>query len=272
MYIIQVLEYLQANSGVSLGLGIAGSFLAAAIIAVLSRRITRRLLAISRFTARGRRLSPERQSTLQVLVSNSISAFAFLVALLASLAVAGINANTIVWVVGLFSTAFGLAARPMVSDVLAGITFLFNQTFDIGEKVELIFVGEKIQGVIEAIGLVSSQVRAPTGELYIVPNGEIRLVRNFSRGKFSTVNIVLCVSPDDLSRSLEALKELGEELYNRYDGLIEPWQVLSTSGLSAEKVELTILAKAVLGQAAEIKLELSNGIYDRFKREGIAIQ
>jgi len=272
MNLIPIIAYLKANSAVSLAAGITVSFLAATVIAVLSRRITRRLLALNRFAPKGRRLSPERQNTLQVLISNSISALAFLVALMASLVVAGVQANTIVWVVGLFSTAFGLAARPLVSDVLSGISFLFNQTFDLGEKVELLLAGEKVQGVVEAIGLLGSQVRAPTGELYSVPNGEIRVVRNFSRGKFSTVNIVLCVSPDDLSRSLEALKGLGEELYNRYDGLIEPWQVLSTSGLTGGKVELTILAKAVLGQAPEIKLELSNGIYDRFKREEIPIQ
>ncbi len=272
MNLTPIIAYLKANSAVSLGLGITISFLAATVIAVLSRRITRRLLALNRFAPKGRRLSPERQNTLQVLISNSISALAFLIALLASLAVAGVEANTIVWVVGLFSTAFGLAARPLVSDVLSGLSFLFNQTFDIGEKVELLLAGEKVQGVVEAIGLLGSQVRAPTGELYSVPNGEIRVVRNFSRGKFSTVNIVLCVAPDDLSRSLDALKGLGEELYNRYDGMIEPWQVLSTSGLTGGKVELTILAKAVLGQAADIKLELSNGIYDRFKKEEIPIQ
>jgi moderate conductance mechanosensitive channel len=272
MNISAIYAYLKANSAVSLGLGIALSFMMAVVVAVLSRRITRRLLALNRFAPKGRRISVDRQHTLQVLISNSISALAFLVALLASLAVAGVSANTIVWVVGLFSTAFGLAARPLVSDILAGISFLFNQTFDIGEKVELLLVGEKVQGVIESIGLLGSQVRAPTGELYTVPNGEIRVVRNFSRGKFSTLNIGLCVSPEDMGRSIEALKGLGDEVYNQFDGLIEPWQVLSTSGLTGGKVELTILAKAVLGQAVEIKLVLSNQIYDCFKREGIPIQ
>lgn len=267
-----IIAYLKANSAVSLGIGIAGSFLAAAIIAILSRRITRRILALNRFAPKGRRMSPERRNTLQVLISNSISACAFLIALLASLAVSGVEANTIVWVVGLFSTAFGLAARPLVSDILSGVSFLFNQTFDIGEKVELLLPGERVQGIIESIGLLSSQVRAPTGEMYTVPNGEIRVVRNFSRGKFSMVNIVLCVSPDDMSRSLDTLRGLGEDVYRLYDSMIEPWQVLSASNLSGSRIELTILAKAVLGQAAELKLGLSNSIYERFKQDGIPIQ
>jgi len=264
--------YLKANPALSIALAIALSFLTAAIISTLSRRIINRLFSLNRFAPKERRLSPERQKTLQALISNSITALAFLIALMVSLIAAGVNANTLVWVVGLFATAFGLAAQTLISDILSGITFLFNDAFDIGEKVELLVPEGNVQGVVEAIGLLNSQVRAPTGELYSVPNGKIRLVRNFSRGKFSTVNIVLCVSPDDLSRALDVLKGLGEELYANYEGLLEPWQVRNTSRLAGGKVELTILAKVVTDQAAEIKLELSNAIYDRFKREAIPIQ
>jgi small conductance mechanosensitive channel len=246
-------------------------FAAALVVSILSTTISRRLLGFNRFAPRGRQISVERQHTLQALVSNGIAAMAILIAILASLGLF-VPVNTIVWIVGLFSTAFSLAARPMVSDVLAGLSFIFYESFDIGEKVEYNLPGGNIQGVVERVNLVNSQLRAPTGELYTVPNGEIRVVRNFTRGKFSIVSITLAVSAGDLSRTLDALKALGEEIYQNYHGVIEPWQVLSNSELSGGKVALTVMAKAVFGQAPEVKLELTNRITDCLKQTGIEIQ
>jgi small-conductance mechanosensitive channel len=40
--------------------------------------------------------------------------------------------------VGLFAAAFGLGARPLVSDYLTGVGFLFEDTFDVGEKVDIL--------------------------------------------------------------------------------------------------------------------------------------
>jgi small conductance mechanosensitive channel len=174
-------------------------------------------------------------------------------------------------VLGLFSAAFGIAARPMVSDILSGIGFLFNETFDIGEKVEFVLSTGSLQGVIEEVNLTTTIMRAPTGEQYTLPNGEIRVVRNFSRGKFSQVVVTLYVSLDQLAKALELLKGLGDESFHQLDDQVEPWQVISASNMAATKVELTILAKAVLGKGAELKLQLIDLIHDRLRNEGIKL-
>jgi small-conductance mechanosensitive channel len=114
-------------------------------------------------------------------------------------------------------------------------------------------------------------MRAPTGEQYTLPNGEIRVVRNFSRGKFSQVVVTLYVSLDQLAKALELLKGLGDESFHQLDDQVEPWQVISASNMAATKVELTILAKAVLGKGAELKLQLIDLIHDRLRNEGIKL-
>ena len=86
---------------------------------------------------------------------------------------------------GLFSAGFGLGARPMVSDFLSGIGFMFEDTFDVSEKIEIPGLpGGSVMGLVEAVHLRTTVIRAMSGEPYIVPNGEIRVVRNFSRGDF----------------------------------------------------------------------------------------
>ena len=135
-----------------------------------------------------------------------ISFIVFLIAGMVSLSLF-IPMSTLIWILGLFSAAFGLGARPLVSDLLAGMGFLFSETFDIGEKVEFIIPGNNIQGVIEEVNLTTTLVRAPSGEQFTLPNGEIRIVRNFSRGKFSIVAISMYVSTTDLARATEVLKK-----------------------------------------------------------------
>lgn len=262
---------LQVNlPGTSTFLWIAGFFLLAWLLSWFLRLLVRRILNLSKFTRGGHKTSPERARKLQVLIGSLITFLSFVVATTASLAMF-IPTSTLIWILGLFSAAFGLSARPLVSDLLAGMGFLFSDTFDIGEKVEFEIVGNPIQGVIEQVNLTTTILRAPTGEEFTIPNGEIRIIRNFSRGKFSTVTISLHVSTVALDRCIETLKALGEEIYNGQEELIDPWQVISTAHLATTKVELNIIARAALGQGAEVKLRLIKQIQERMQEEGISL-
>jgi small conductance mechanosensitive channel len=219
-----------------------------------------------RFAPRSHRPRPERQATLQSLIANAISSVAFAAATLVSVG-QFVQADTLIWIVGLFSAAFGLSARPLTSDILSGLSFIFEDTFAVGEKVETLGV----EGIIEAINLRTTWIRSPTGELYIVPNGELRVVRNFSRGRFSTANIKLKIEAADLSRALPLLEELGQEAVSLLPNLLEPWQVISETGTIGQQTELTLLAKARFGKAAEMRPRLLALVQERLAEAGIAL-
>ena len=205
--------------------------------------------------------------TIQSLVTSATSLAAFVAAALASVGLF-VDPDTLVWMVGLFSAAFGLGARPLISDYLAGVSFIFEDTFAVGEKVELPG-GVPVEGVVEAISLRTTSVRANSGELYVVPNGEIRTVRNYSRGKFSIANITLKISASDLGNTLTILEALGNEAVILLPNLIEPWQIISPEGMIGQNTELTLLAKARFGKAAEMRPRLLNFVQERLNEAGI---
>lgn len=128
---------------------IALAFALAWIVHRLAPQIAARLVTIDRFAGHNQKLRAERRSTLRGLLANAISLLAVVVAILFALS-RYVSAQTLVWVVGLFSAAFGLGARPLVNDFLAGISFIFEDTFDVGEKVEILGV----EGVIENVTLL----------------------------------------------------------------------------------------------------------------------
>jgi len=243
-------------------------FLGAVVISFFGGLLARRIVSLGRFAPEARRPSVERTQTLKSLLSSMITFLAFFFAVLLSLSLF-IPVSTLIWVLGLFSAAFGLGAKPLISDLLAGMGFIFNVTFDIGEKVEFLQPGGNIQGVVEEINLTTTLVRSHTGEMYTLPNGEIRIVRNFSRGKFSNANISIFVMPQDVGRATEVLKTMSIEDFSQMDYLMEPFQVIGSTNLSGSKVEIIVAAKATYGKAADLRLTLMNRIQEKFKSEKI---
>lgn len=241
-------------------------FFLAWIVHRLAPLIASRLVQLRRFTPRAHQPGPERQATLQSLVASTISFVAFAAAILASLSLF-IPANTLIWMVGLFSAAFGLGARPVISDFLTGVSLIFEDTFAVGEKVEV----AGVEGVVEEVNLRTTTIRASSGELFVVPNGEVRVVRNFSRGRFSPVEIRLRIAASDLTRALPLLEELGEEAVVLLPNLLEPWQVISESGVVGQQTELSLLTKARFGKAAEMRPRLLALVQERLAEASILL-
>ena len=261
-----IITILTATSWWAIGLRVLFFFLVAWLIHRLSGRLARRIVRISYLAPRGQPVRPERQSTLHSVIASAIGSLAFVAAILATLG-QFVDLDTLVWVVGLFSAAFGLGARPLISDLLAGFGLIFEDTFAVGEKVEILDVA----GVVEAVNLRTTLIRAPSGELYVMPNGEIRVVRNFSRGRFSLLTVKIKVPSAELSRTLPQLEALGKEALTLLPNLLEPWTVLSESGVVGQHTELTLLAKAWFGKAADMRPRLLALLQEQLAEAGIEL-
>ena len=196
----------------------------------------------------------DRMETTRRLISSFITIIAFILATILSLALF-IPADSLFWILGLFTGGFGLALMPLMRDFFTGITFLFEDTFDVGESVQ-INTGVEIDGLVEHVNIRTTSIRARTGELYTIPNGEIRVIRNFSRGHFSTANIVLALESADLTTALNKLDAIREDALLHLPNLLEPWQVISEDGRIGQRVQLKLIAKARYGQAATLRPRL----------------
>jgi small conductance mechanosensitive channel len=209
---------------------------------------------------------PERLTTLRSIVASALSFGALVVALVLTLA-QFVDANTLLWVIGLFSAAFGLGARDFVNDIVAGLGIVLDDIFAVGEKIEI----GGVEGVVEAVTLRMTRLRSPTGELFMVPNGEVRVVRNFSRGRFSAANVTVRVAAGDLPLSLAVLGDLAAEAVELLPDLVEPWRVISPDGHIGRETDLTLVAKARFGRAAELRPRLLALVHERLAEAGVRV-
>jgi small-conductance mechanosensitive channel len=78
--------------------------------------------------------------------------------------------------------ALGFGAQSIVKDTLTGFFILLENQFGVGDTVEIRTPANPILGRVEWLTLRATALRAYDGTLHIVPNGNIVLVSNKSRG------------------------------------------------------------------------------------------
>jgi small conductance mechanosensitive channel len=225
------------------------TFLIAALVArALAWLIWR--IELSRLMIYQRGFSERRQTTLRYLIGSLLNGLAVLITLLIILAMF-IQPSALITALGLLSAGIGIAARPFISDFLGGVVLLFEDQFALGDKVE---IGDKnVSGVVERVSLRTTHIRGDSGELWIVPNGDVRTIRNFTRGSFSPANIRLTVPTAKLDETLALLAEL---IADPGPGVIEPPEIISEDGEIGAMTVLMLKVKAHHGLGPQVRRQL----------------
>lgn len=231
----------------------------------LPRIFARGVLSTVR-AGRSHPLSPQRQKTINSLVRDLTVFLLYLVAAVVSLALF-VDSRGLLTFLGLFSAGFGLGARPVVSDYISGIVFLFEDQYSIGDTVEI----DSVEGTVEHLSLRTTTIRSRSGEVYFVPNGEIRIIRNFSRGVFSLASVHVRVKSNHIQPTMAVLNELVTE-YRRIDNLIEAPRIISEDGVIGSDMSLTLLAKATYGKGVEVRRALIEYINTHLTEAGVEVR
>jgi small-conductance mechanosensitive channel len=231
----------------------------------VAQRLVRRFFWIA-FQTRRVKFGERRARTIESLLMGLTTMIVFIVALVVALAAIGARSDTMLFAIGLFSAGFGLGARPLVSDYLAGITLIFENLYAFGEKVEIM----DVIGTVERVGLRTTEIRADSGELYVVPNGDVRVIRNFARGAFSPATIKISVKPKDLEKALEVLEQFADTAQQRYGTeVIDHAEVISDSGELSSKVPLMLVVRAPFAHGAQMRRRLLADVHNVLADAGI---
>src|SRR5258705_11891344 len=79
---------------------------------------------------------------------------------------------------GLLGVALGFVARTLVRDVLAGFFNLVEKQFSVGDLIEI----NGNAATVEDLTVRCTRLRDFNGFVHFVPNGEMKIVTNRSRG------------------------------------------------------------------------------------------
>jgi small conductance mechanosensitive channel len=154
-----------------------------------------------------RPLDQKTQTLLPLLLSISQYALYFGSAVI-MLGVVGIDTTPILAGAGIIGLAAGLGAQSLVTDVVSGFFILFENQYLVGDMVK---IGEA-EGRVEAVSIRHTQVRDEQGKLYIIPNGQIKSVINYSKGFINAVVDIKVPASHSLEQIARDLAEAGRRL------------------------------------------------------------
>jgi moderate conductance mechanosensitive channel len=117
---------------------------------------------------------------------------------------------------GIVGVALGFGAQSIVKDTLTGFFILLENQFGVGDTVEIRTPANPILGRVEWLTLRATALRAYDGTLHIVPNGNIVLVSNKSRGWARAIVDTHIAYGQDPEQVREILDELFDQLRDQW--------------------------------------------------------
>ena len=97
----------------------------------------------------------ERAKTLGTVLSSTLNAAVWLIALFMLLGEFGLNLGPLIASAGVIGVALGLGAQTIVRDMLSGILMLIEDQYGVGDDVKV----QDVEGKVERVGLRITQIR-----------------------------------------------------------------------------------------------------------------
>ena len=191
-------------------------------------------------------------------------------AVLTLLATFGIDITPLLASAGVAALAVSLGAQTVIKDFIGGLLIILENQYAVGDFISV----AGVEGRVEHITLRATQVRGLNGDLHVVPNGEVRVLTNKTRGWSRVMLDVGVAYEEEMDRALSVL-EAASEAFAQDPAfaldVLEPPEVLGPVGLGDSAVIMRIAVKISPGKQWEIGRALRKAVLAACEREGVEL-
>jgi small conductance mechanosensitive channel len=245
---------------------VALTLVALLLVRFAGRRILARILSL-------RRVGEDRRQ--QLVTVYQIAQWVLVVLLVGSavlmlLATFGVDITPLLASVGVAGLALSLGAQTLIKDLIGGVLIVVENQFAVGDFIQ---VGA-VSGQVERITLRATHVREASGTLQTVPNGEIRVLGNQTKGWSGVLVDVGVAYEADLDRALQVLAAAAREFSQDPvlgSALLEPPEVVGPVSLGDWSVTVRLRAKTQPGKQWETARELRKHALAACEQHGISL-
>ncbi len=247
---------------VKLGLCALVVLIAALIIKILNKCVKKLIYSHKGFSER-------KSKTLYTVCASVIRYVIYFFAVCQVLSLFGVNVMSFIAVAGVGSVAIAFGAQSLVQDIITGMFILAEDQFAVGDVITL----EGYSGTVEGIGIRTTRLRSADGNLFIIPNGQVKIVTNMSKGFNRAVVDISVAYEENIDRVISVMREELAKAFdtNGINGLLKIPEVLGVVDLADSAVVIRISADSAIGENWAIEREIRRIIKNRFDKEGICI-
>lgn len=239
------------------------NILVALAIFVVGRWLARRVVAMINAVMTKRKID----QALAEFVASILSVFLSFVVVLISLEQLGINTSSLLALLGAAGLAVGLALKDSLSNFASGVMLILFKPFKIGDFVE----AAGIAGVVEKIGVFSTQFRTGDNKEIIVPNSGIYgdVIVNVSAKPTRRVDLVIGIGYDD---DIKLARDTMLEIIKADERILpEPDVVIAVDELADSSVNFVVRPWVNSADYWAVKWHLLETIKTTFDEKGISI-
>lgn len=210
-----------------------------------------------------------RLATLLPLIRTAVAIAIFFLGVVIALGDLGVNIGPLLAGAGVVGIALGFGAQALVRDVIAGLFFLIDDAFRLGEYIDT----GRLKGTVEAISIRSVRLRHQNGQVHTIPFGLIQAVTNSSRD-WAIVKFNLHVAPDsDLELVRKTLKQLGQSMLKDPTiggDFIQPLKMQGVADVTQSAIMIRCKFTARPVRPSYLRRQAMREIIKRFAAAGIA--
>jgi small-conductance mechanosensitive channel len=180
----------------------------------------------------------------------------------------GVDTTPILAGAGIFGLAISFGSQSLVRDIVAGIFFMADDAFRIGEYIE----AGRLKGSVERISLRSVRLRHQNGQVHTIPFGQLGAVTNYSRDYITMKFNLRLARESDLELVRKTVKKIGLEMMEDTEFGKEFIQPLKMQGVAdIEENALVIRFKFTVrpGKPTYVQREAIKRMLRAFAEKGI---
>lgn len=209
-----------------------------------------------------------RLRTLLPIFRNILFVVVIAVAALMVLAAMGVEIGPLIAGLSVLGVAIGFGAQNFVRDIIAGMFYLLDDAFRVGEYIQ----SGNYKGTVEGFSIRSVRLRHQRGALYTVPFGLLGAVQNQSRDWVIDKLTVGITYDSDIERARKLIKQIGLELAQEPEFaplILEPLKMQGVDALGDFAVQLRMKMMTLPGENFVIRRKALAMIKKAFDANGV---
>lgn len=186
-----------------------------------------------------RNMHPGRVKTLSKLAISIFTYILLFIVITITLGLFDLDIAPLIASAGIVGLAIGFGAQGLVSDVVTGFFILLEKQIDVEDYIAI----AGIDGIVEEVGLRTTQVRSFDGTLHFVPNREISVVSNYSRGNMQAIVDIGIAYEENVDKAIAVIQGACNRVAEEQGIFKEGPDVVGVNALGASEVTIRIIAK-----------------------------
>ncbi|MBN1105681.1 MAG: mechanosensitive ion channel [Deltaproteobacteria bacterium] len=236
---------------------------AAIVILLIGRLAAKGIRAMTRRMLQKGRVDDTLVSFVSSLCYVGIMAFV----IIAALGQLGVQTASFVAILGAAGLAIGLALQGSLANFAAGVLMIIFRPFKVGDYIE----GGGVAGVVEEIGIFTTELKSPDNKKIIVPNAKMTSdnIVNYTAKEIRRVDIVAGVSYGD---DLDKVKKVLEGILAKDERILkDPAPTIGVLELAESSVNFVVRPWVKTSDYWDVFFATQESIKKQFDIEGIQI-